>query len=61
MQHHTNVDALSVRLRQAQAEYEWARSRGDTERAKQARIRMQAIAAERDRTLHLPSAAKAVA
>jgi hypothetical protein len=60
MQARINVDVLSARLREAQAEYEWARSRGDAERATQARIRMQAISAERDRTPYSPSAIKAV-
>jgi hypothetical protein len=46
------VDLLSVRLRQAQTEYDWAHSRGDLEHASRARVRIQAILAERDRYTH---------
>lgn len=51
-----DLDLLSTRLRRIQADYERARSRGDTERVYQFRLQMNAIVAERDRLLeHLPS------
>lgn len=60
MQARTSVDVLSVRLRQAQAEYEWARLRGDPERAAQARVKMEAITAERDHLYRATSSTSTV-
>lgn len=60
MQARANVDVLLVRLRQAQAEYEWARLRGDPERAARARIKMEAITAERDHLYRASSGTSAI-
>jgi hypothetical protein len=46
-----DLDLLSTKLRRAQTAYEWACSRGDTERIVQFRIQMDAICAERKRLL----------
>jgi hypothetical protein len=47
-----DLDVLLERLRCAQADYDWARSRGDAERAAQVRIKLQSITAEHDRLIH---------
>jgi hypothetical protein len=44
-----NLDLLSVKLRRAQADYEWACSRGDVEHASHFQIKIKGITAERDR------------
>ena len=43
-----NLDLLSVKLRRAQADYEWACSRGDVEHASHFQIKIKGITAERD-------------
>jgi len=44
-----DLDRLSSRLRHAQLDYEFARSRGDSERLSRSKLEMSAIVAERDR------------
>jgi hypothetical protein len=51
MQTCRDLDLILERLRNAQADYDWARSRGDAERAAQVRIKLQSIAAEHDRLI----------
>jgi hypothetical protein len=46
-----DLDALTAKLRHAQADYDWARSRGDVERAAQARIKLQGVIAEHERLI----------
>jgi len=49
-----DLDLLSVKLRRAQTDYEWACSRGDAERASQFQIKIKGITTERDRlTSHM--------
>jgi hypothetical protein len=46
-----DLDLVLERLRGAQADYDWARSRGDAERAALVRIKLQSITAEHDRLM----------
>jgi hypothetical protein len=46
---HPDLDLLSSRLRGAQLDYEFARSRGDGELMSRSKLRISAIMAERDR------------
>jgi hypothetical protein len=43
------IGVLIKQLAHAQADYEWARARGDAERAVRIRLKISAITAERDR------------
>jgi hypothetical protein len=47
-----DLAVLSSKLFRAQTAYERARSRGDAERADQARLQLSAIIAERDRLVN---------
>jgi len=57
LQTHTDVDLLSSRLHRAQADYEFARSRGDDERIRRSRLQISAIRAELDRLVPRTAAA----
>lgn len=59
---HPDLDLLSSRLRGAQLDYEFARSRGDGELISRSKLRISAIMAERDRLVQRLSrrAARAV-
>jgi hypothetical protein len=46
---HPGLDLLCSRLRRAQLDYEFARSRGDDELTSRSKLRISAIMAERDR------------
>lgn len=48
---HPNLDLLSARLRHAQLDYEFARSRGDDELISRAKLRISAISAEQERLM----------
>src|SRR5216684_3426139 len=54
------LDRLSAKLRRIQSGYEWARSRGDTDRINQYRTQLDALAAERDRLVSRESDASPV-
>jgi hypothetical protein len=55
MQGRDDLDVLLAKLRHAQADYDWARSRGDAERVAQIRIKLQGMNAERDRLIRRAS------
>jgi hypothetical protein len=46
-----NLELLFRKLNRIQTDYEWARSRGDAERARRCRLQLEAITAERDRII----------
>ncbi len=45
------LDLLAIKLRQAETDYERARSRGDAERVWRSQMQMSAITSERDRLI----------
>jgi hypothetical protein len=62
MQAYQELDLVLASLRLAQADYDWARSRGDAERVAQVRVKLRGITAEHDRlvrrTIHSPVSAR---
>jgi len=50
------LDLLSTKLWSLKKDYNWARSRGDTERVRLFEIQIKAITAERDHLMHRLSA-----
>jgi len=46
------LDLLSARLWSLKKDYNWARSRGDSERVRLFEIQIKAITAERERLIH---------
>lgn len=57
---HPDLDLLSSRLRRAERDYEFARSRGDGELISRSKLRISAITAERDRLVQRLSQGAAI-